>query len=180
MCVPDFCSQTVPQSLCPCDGAQIPCTSQQVSSGPSTTLPLTEIANLNAQPNVFPKSTITLQQPHHFLLPSTFNQFIQQQQPQLIHSLNLWQRPVTSQGQLKMQQPAISPPLFIIRTIQQPNQVMQHIPTASHLFVPLQQKHIYLSPSLQQQQHYEWSSQVSLNQPITLQVPGKVTSCFIA
>lgn len=183
-CIPDYCPQAIPRSSCPCD--EIPC--YRATGG-------TETGAVNAHQ----QQLFILPQPiKYFLAQHLFQQTLpaqvsgqlimenQQQQQQFIKTLGALQQNLPQQVRISgIQQPRI-PPLYVIRTIEQPGQVLrqvQQVPEflassqyASAMQVPMQQTQVLAMPSFQQMtpqvQHFSSPFQLPIR-TVTLQVPGK-------
>uniref|UniRef100_A0A915PZL0 Bifunctional inhibitor/plant lipid transfer protein/seed storage helical domain-containing protein n=1 Tax=Setaria digitata TaxID=48799 RepID=A0A915PZL0_9BILA len=177
-CIPDYCPQTIPRSLCPCDGPQTAC--NQVTS-PMQTL-LTDSTNVHQQPFVVPQALnaqyFLVQQPSQLISAQIPGQAMVSQQ--LMQTLSLLQQ---EQTRLGMQQSNI-PPVYVIRTIEQPGQVLRQVQQIAEPVVPryissvqpvpIQQTQMILVPTGQQTvpliQQLALPLQVPM-QTITLQVP---------
>ncbi|OZC11942.1 hypothetical protein X798_01123 [Onchocerca flexuosa] len=176
-CIPDYCMQTVPRSLCPCDGPKTPCSQSTAGmQGVQQPFVITQTPTMKY---------FLIQQPVQPGPAQIPGQLIMDQQ-QIMHALNLLQQQqmLTQQSRMGMEQPNI-PPVYVIRTIEQPTQMVrqvQQIPnsmvpsqymSAIHQ-IPIQQTQMMVAPSLQQMipstQQFVLPFQIPM-QTVTLQVP---------
>ncbi|VIO92997.1 Uncharacterized protein BM_BM10329 [Brugia malayi] len=191
-CIPDYCPQTsVPRSLCPCDGMQTPCS----RAGTAVQAMFSGAVNVHHQQQPFVLTQAPLmkyfliQQPVQPILTQIPGQFIveSQQQQQQQQTLSLLQQQILPQ-QVRigggMQRPSI-PPVYLIRTIEQPGQVLRQVQQIPESMVssqymstvqqvPIQQTQMMMVPSVQQTipqtQQFIVPLQVPM-QTVTLQVP---------
>ncbi|VBB25500.1 unnamed protein product [Acanthocheilonema viteae] len=190
-CIPDYCAQTVPRSLCPCDGTQTPCSRTTAE----TQAIITGETNVHHQQQfVIPQTSamkyfliqqpiqsVPVQIPGQVVLESQQQQQ-QQQQQQVIQTLASLQQQILAQ-QIRIggiQQPDI-PPVYIVRTIEQPGQVLRQVqqisePVISSQYlpaIPMQQPQVVLVPSVQHviPQTQSFILPIQIPKIVTLQVP---------
>ncbi|MCP9261623.1 hypothetical protein DINM_004968 [Dirofilaria immitis] len=174
-CIPDYCLQTVPRSLCPCDGPKAPCS--QTASGMQTVL----------SSAINPPATkyFLIQQPVQSVPAQISGQIVVENQQQFMQVLSsLQQQMLTQQVRMGTHHPTI-PPVYVIRTIEQPGQIVQQVqqisePIVSSQYlsaaqqVPMLQTQMMVVPSVQQvispTQQFVLPFQVP-TQTVTLQVP---------
>lgn len=191
-CIPDYCPQTVPRSLCPCDGIQAACSHTTADMQAV----ITNARNVQQQQLVIPQTPAVkyflIQQPIQSVPVQIPSQIVvenqQQQQQQLVQTLASLQQQILSQ-QIRVsgiQHPSTSP-VYVIRTIEQPGQVLRQvqqisepaIPSQYVPAIPIQQTQMIFVPSVQQlipqTQSFILPLQIPL-QTVTLQVPGNFNS----
>ncbi|VDK65240.1 unnamed protein product [Onchocerca ochengi] len=175
-CIPDYCMQTVPRSLCPCDGPKTPCS--QTTAGMQTVQQQSFVITQTPTMKYF-----LIQQPVQPVLAQIPGQPVMGQQ-QIMQALNLLQQQqmLNQQVRMGMQQLNI-PPVYVIRTIEQPTQVVRQVqqvpdsmvPSQYMSAIPMQQTQMMVVPSVQQvippAQQFVLPLQLPM-QTITLQVPG--------
>uniref|UniRef100_A0A1I8EKS2 Uncharacterized protein n=2 Tax=Wuchereria bancrofti TaxID=6293 RepID=A0A1I8EKS2_WUCBA len=197
-CIPDYCPQTsVPRSLCPCDGMQTPCSRATTALQTVFSGAVNVHQQQQQQPFVLSQAPFMkyflIQQPVQPVLTQIPGQLIvenqqQQQQQMFMQTLSSLQQQILPQ-QVRigggMQRPSLLSPVYIIRTIEQPGQMLrqvQQIPesmiSSQYMStvqqVPIQQTQMMVVPSVQQTipqtQQFILPLQVPM-QTITLQVP---------
>lgn len=189
-CIPDYCSQTVPRSLCPCGGTQIPCsrTTAGVQAVITGAIDVQQQQSLMI-PQAPAMKYFLIQQPVQSVSAHIPSQLTIENQQQFMQTLSSLQQQILSQ-QVRIggiQQPSV-PPVYVIRTVEQPAQVLRPVqqisePMISSQYVsaiqqvPIQQTQLMIVPSVQQvmpqAQQFILPLQVPMMQTVTLQVPGK-------
>uniref|UniRef100_A0A0R3RSP2 EB domain-containing protein n=1 Tax=Elaeophora elaphi TaxID=1147741 RepID=A0A0R3RSP2_9BILA len=192
-CIPDYCPQTVPRPLCPCDGIQTPCSRRTTAEMQTVVASAMNVFQHQQQSQLMipripamkyfliqqPSQTIPMQVPGQITIGSQQQQQ-QQQQQQITQTLTSLPQQISSQQISGIEQPSMSP-VYVIRTIEQPGQVLREVhqipdPVISSQYlpaIPIQQ--MVLVPSMQQQiipQTQSLTSPLQIPiQTVTLQVP---------
>ncbi|CAG9536247.1 unnamed protein product [Cercopithifilaria johnstoni] len=184
-CIPDYCTQTVPRSLCPCDGTQTPCSRTTAEMQAVTSARSVQQQQQFMIPQAPAVKYVLIQHPVQSVPVQTPGQVMieNQQQQQIMQTLTSLQQQILPQ-QIRIsgiQQPSI-PPVYVVRTIEQPAQVLGQIQQISEPVIPsqyvpampMQQAQVMLVPSVQQvipqTQPFISPFQFSM-QTVTLQVP---------
>ncbi|VDK81672.1 unnamed protein product [Litomosoides sigmodontis] len=189
-CLPDYCPQTVPRSLCPCGGTETSCSRRTAEIQPIMTSARNfyyyhQYQQQQQQQIMIPQASgaqyFLLQQPIQSVAVKIPDQVItekqQQRQQQVMQPLtSLKQHMLPQQVRIGgIQQPS---PVYFVRTIEQPGQVFRQVqqisePLASPQYIPaipVQQAQFMLVPSMQQTQPFFLPIQIPM-QTVTLQVP---------
>ncbi|EFO24600.1 hypothetical protein LOAG_03879 [Loa loa] len=191
-CIPDYCVQTVPRSLCPCDGTQKPCS--RTTAEVQTILTGINAYQQQQQQFMLPHAPVMkyylIQQPVQSIPPQISGQLMveNQQQQQFMQTLTSLQQQILSQQMRTggIQQPSM-PPVYVVRTVEQPGQVLrqvqqipasitssQYVPAIAVQQAPMLQTQLMVIPSVQQvipqTQQFVLPLQVPM-QTVTLQVP---------